>query len=64
MTGESFKKQLLSSDNGRIDKKRNFTLLGKERHDIGRVEGDNYSVAYPVRAIRTDEYLYIRNLIT
>ena len=38
--------------------------MGKERHDIGRVEGDNYSVAYPVRAIRTDEYLYIRNLIS
>jgi len=64
MTGESFKKQLLSSDNGRIDVERDFTLLGKERHDIGRVEGDNYSVAYPVRAIRTDEYLYIRNLIS
>ena len=58
MTGKSFKKQLLSSDQGRIDLERNHTLLGKERHDIGRVEGDQYSLAYPARAIRTDEYLY------
>ena len=63
MTGKSFLKQLLSSDQGRIDVKRNFTLLGKERHDIGRVEGDLYSLAFPVRAIRTDDYLYVRNFI-
>ena len=46
MTGKSFLKQLLSSDQGRIDVERNFTLLGKERHDIGRVEGDLYSLAF------------------
>jgi hypothetical protein len=50
-------------DQGRIDLERNHTLLGKERHDIGRVEGDQYSLAYPARAIRTDEYLYVRNLL-
>tara|TARA_A200000113_G_scaffold85605_1_gene76257 strand:+ start:12537 stop:14126 length:1590 start_codon:yes stop_codon:yes gene_type:complete len=63
MTGKSFKQQLLSSDQGRIDPERNHTLLGKERHDIGRVEGNQYSLAYPVRAIRTDHYLYVRNLL-
>lgn len=63
MTGKSFKKQLLSKESGRIDVNRNYTLLGKERHDIGRVDGDKLSVAYPVRAIRTDKYLYIKNFI-
>ena len=47
----------------RIEFERNYTLLGKERHDIGRVEGDKLSVSYPVRAIRTDQYLYIKNFI-
>jgi len=32
-------------------------LIGKERHDLGR-PGD---AGYPVRAIRTPEFLYIRN---
>ncbi|MCF6313716.1 MAG: hypothetical protein L3J39_14820 [Verrucomicrobiales bacterium] len=32
-------------------------LIGKERHDIGRPN----DVGYPVRAIRTREFLYIRN---
>ena len=63
ITGKSFIFQLLSSEQGRIDKERNYTLLGKERHDIGRVDGEKYSLAYPVRAIRTDKYLYVRNLI-
>jgi hypothetical protein len=32
-------------------------LIGKERHDLGR-PGD---AGYPVRAIRTRDYLYVRN---
>jgi len=63
MTGKSFKEQLLSDQSGRIELERNHTLLGKERHDIGRVEGDKLSVSYPVRAIRTDQYLYVKNFI-
>lgn len=61
MTGASFKAQLLSSKSGRIDKTRDHTLLGKERHDIGRTDGELLSVGFPARAIRTDEYLYVRN---
>lgn len=61
MTGESFVRQLESHKSGRIDAKRNYALVGKERHDIGRTDGENLSVGYPVRAIRTDEFLYIRN---
>ena len=63
MTGKSFKEQLLSKKSGRIDQERNFTILGKERHDIGRVDEGKFSVAYPVRAIRTDKYLYVKNFI-
>ena len=37
MTGKSFKEQLLTDKNGRIDLGRNHTLLGKERHDIGMI---------------------------
>ena len=61
MTGKSFLPQLLSDKSGRIDATRNYTLLGKERHDIGRTDGDLLSVAYPARAIRTDEWLYVHN---
>ena len=32
-------------------------LVGKERHDLGRPNDEGY----PVRAIRTPEWLYIRN---
>jgi N-sulfoglucosamine sulfohydrolase len=61
MTGSSFVKQLLADGSGRIDPDRNHTLLGKERHDIGRTDGDLLSVAYPARAIRNDNFLYVRN---
>lgn len=61
MTGASFKAQLVAADSGRIDPTRDHTLLGKERHDIGRTDGDLLSVGYPARAIRTDDYLYVRN---
>ncbi len=61
MTGKSFVPQLLSTKSGRVDPKRNHTLLGKERHDIGRTDGDSLSVAYPARAIRNDQFLYVRN---
>ncbi len=32
-------------------------LVGKERHDLGRP----HDLGYPVRAIRTEEWLYVRN---
>ncbi|HIG30130.1 MAG TPA: heparan N-sulfatase [Verrucomicrobiales bacterium] len=61
MTGNSFMIQLLDPSSGRIDETRDHTLLGKERHDIGRTDGSLLSVGYPSRAIRTDDWLYIRN---
>lgn len=57
MTGKSFMDLLLSEQEGLIDPSRSVHLVGKERHDIGRPN----DVGYPVRAIRTKEFLYIRN---
>tara|TARA_R110000850_G_scaffold148195_5_gene270418 strand:- start:335 stop:1885 length:1551 start_codon:yes stop_codon:yes gene_type:complete len=61
MTGASFMEQLLSEKSGRIDETRDHTLLGKERHDIGRTDGDELSVGYPARAIRNDRWFYVHN---
>ncbi len=61
MTGRSFTRQLLAKGSGRIDPARDHTLLGKERHDIGRTDGERLSVAYPSRAIRTDQFLFVHN---
>jgi len=57
MTGRSFLDVLKSGKSGSVDSARNVMLVGKERHDIGRPN----DAGYPVRAIRTPEFLYIRN---
>jgi len=56
MTGKSLAGILRSEHSGFIEN-RDFTLAGKERHDIGRPN----DLGYPVRAIRTMQYLYIKN---
>jgi N-sulfoglucosamine sulfohydrolase len=59
MTGKSLSKLMRSSEEGLVDqKKRSYVLHGKERHVPGQEEGMG---GYPVRAIRTHNYLYIRN---
>jgi arylsulfatase A-like enzyme len=57
VTGSSFLNVLRSVKSGVVDSSRNLMLVGKERHDIGRPN----DWGYPVRAIRTPEFLYIRN---
>ena len=57
MSGQSFMNVLKAEGSGRIDPQRDRTYIGKERHDIGRPK----DVGYPVRAIRTDDFLYVRN---
>ncbi len=57
VTGKSIMNILLSARSGRVEPERQFVLTGFERHTLCR-EGD---VGYPCRAIRTDEYLYIKN---
>ncbi|MBK1875330.1 sulfatase family protein [Pelagicoccus mobilis] len=62
MTGKSFLDVLMSPKSGQIDKSRDHVLLGKERHDTGRATKDGINLSYPVRAIRTKEFLYVHNI--
>ncbi|MEI8098621.1 MAG: sulfatase [Sediminibacterium sp.] len=64
MTGKSFLNVLLSDKSGLIDKSRTYSIVGRERHDMGRIDGDQIAVGYPVRAIRTDKFLYAHNYKT
>jgi arylsulfatase A-like enzyme len=57
MTGKSFLGALKSNKSGWVDETRDVMLVGKERHDIGRPN----DAGYPVRAIRTRDFLYVRN---
>ncbi len=60
MTGRSLLPVLLSPESGQIEPARDHAVFGIERHFPGsRPEG----LGYPVRGIRTAEYLYIRNLM-
>jgi len=56
MTGRSLAGILRSPKSGWIEN-RDVMLAGKERHDIGRPN----DWGYPVRAIRTREFLYVHN---
>jgi N-sulfoglucosamine sulfohydrolase len=56
MTGTSLAGILRSPQSGWIEN-RDFTLAGKERHELGRPNDQGY----PVRAIRTKEFLYVHN---
>ena len=57
MTGRSFLDVLLSDKPGAVDPTRKFIVSMKERHDIGRVD----NVGYPIRTLRTGDFLYIHN---
>jgi arylsulfatase A-like enzyme len=57
MTGRSFVDVLKSNQSGTVDATRSVMLIGKERHDLGRP----HDAGYPVRGIRTPDYLYVRN---
>lgn len=57
MTGRSFLDVLLSDKSGRVDATRNFVVTGREREDVGRPG----NVGYPIRTIRTDDFLYLHN---
>jgi N-sulfoglucosamine sulfohydrolase len=57
MVGRSFLPVLRSDKSGQVDPARDTIVVAKERHDIGRPN----DWGYPVRAIRTKEFLYVRN---
>lgn len=58
MTGRSFLPLLLDQASGRIDPSRDRAYFGMERHSSARPD----NVGYPMRALRTRDFLYIRNL--
>jgi N-sulfoglucosamine sulfohydrolase len=58
MTGRSLLPVLTSEKSGQVDETRTFVITGRERHvDTARAG----NLPYPQRAIRTKDYLYIRN---
>lgn len=60
MIGRSLWPTLMSSKQGRVDKKRDHMIFGRERHTPAQKAP---SIAgYPVRGIRTDQYLYLHNI--
>jgi N-sulfoglucosamine sulfohydrolase len=58
MTGRSLMSVLTSDKSGRVDPQRDFVIVGRERH-VAKARTGN--LPYPQRAIRTDDFLYIRN---
>jgi uncharacterized sulfatase len=57
MTGRSLLRLLKTGGAGRVETNRTETVFGRERHTPGRPG----RVGYPMRAIRTQSHLYIRN---
>jgi N-sulfoglucosamine sulfohydrolase len=55
--GRSLTDILFSGNAGRINPARDHVLVGKERHDVGRPN----DAGYPIRGIRKNDLLYIRN---
>jgi N-sulfoglucosamine sulfohydrolase len=58
MTGRSLMNIIGSDRSGIVDPSRRHVLAGRERHTHARPD----NVGYPARAIRTHDFLYIRNL--
>jgi arylsulfatase A-like enzyme len=58
MNGRSLLPVFRSKESGQVDPARTWVLTGKERHVDNAREGN---VPYPMRALRTKDYLYIRN---
>ncbi|MCA9130395.1 MAG: sulfatase [Planctomycetales bacterium] len=58
MDGRSFLTQLTSDQDGWIDQQRDHVVVGRELHFHSARDGN---LPYPMRAIRTRDYLYIRN---
>ncbi len=61
MSGKSFVDVMTSQKSGRIDPDRDHVILFKERHDVGRASEDGINLAYPVRGIRNEDFLYVMN---
>lgn len=60
ITGRSLTDIFNSEKDGQVSDDRDFVLVGKERHDIGRPDDQGY----PVRGIFRGNYLYLKNFKT
>jgi uncharacterized sulfatase len=58
VNGRSLLNILTSPNSGQVDPQRTFAITGEERY-VGMARED--SLPYPARALRTANYLYIRN---
>ena len=58
MTGRSIMNVLHSDKSGLVDASRTWVVTGRERHVAAAREGN---LPYPQRALRTKDFLYIRN---
>ena len=58
MTGRSFLDVLRSEKAGQVDASRTWVVTGRERHVAAAREGN---LPYPMRSLRTRDFLYIRN---
>ena len=58
MDARSLLPQMLADHDGIIDSKRDAAIFGRERHNVITREGN---LPYPSRAVRTRDFLYIRN---
>ena len=58
MSARSLLPVLESAESGQVDTERTFVVTGRERHVESAREG---GLPYPMRAIRTKEFLYIHN---
>jgi N-sulfoglucosamine sulfohydrolase len=61
MTARSLVPILCSDKTGQVDPSRDHVLLGMETHVPCRVIGNDARGGYPMRAIRTKDFHYIRN---
>jgi N-sulfoglucosamine sulfohydrolase len=60
ITGKSLTDIFYAENSGNINPVRSYTLLGQERHDVGRPNDEGY----PIRGIVKDGYIYLRNYKT
>ena len=58
VSGRSIVAQMNAASSGQIDPTRTFVVTGRERHVGAAREGN---LPYPMRAIRTKDFLYVRN---
>jgi len=58
MTGRSFLNVLRSEKSGLVDSNRTWVVTGRERHAATARDGN---LPYPHRALRTRDFLYVRN---